>query len=239
MTLTDAGQYLYERGHRIEQELATLIQDVWAITGAVSGNVRLFANPSAIVGYLPERLRSFSDQYGEVTIELSEHRSREVIRACLDDRADIGVAVALEASNGLESWPFASDPLIVLMPAGHELAAKRAVRLRDVLGHGLVGIQSGGALDHLLREQSKGMLTGFHPKVSVESFDAACRMVEAGLGVAIVPTSAAAAFAGSSRFTRRELEESWAQRELRVYALRKHPRPRAISALIELLRQPT
>ena len=46
--------------------------------------------------------------------------------------------------------------------------------------------------------------------VTVNSFDAACRMVEAGLGAAILPTSAAAAYAGTGRFERRRLDEPWA-----------------------------
>ena len=69
----------------------------------------------------------------------------------------------------------------------------------------------------------------------VNGFDAACRMVEAGLGIAVVPTSAAAAYAGTSSFVRRPLDEPWIDRELRLYALRKSPRRRAIGALIETL----
>lgn len=234
--LTDAGRYVFDGARRIEQDLSRLVQDVWSISGAVVGTVRLYANPSAIVGFLPERLRKFSDTYPEVSIELSEQRSRDVVRACLDDRADVGVAVAMEVSRGLDSWRFASDPLIVLMPSDHPLAARETLHFTDVVESGLVGIQSGGSLDQLLRERAAAAKLSFKPKLSVDSFDAACRMVEAGLGVAIVPTSAAAAFAGTSRFLRRELDEPWAPRELRLYALQKQPRPRAVEALIEVLR---
>ena len=58
-------------------------------------------------------------------------------------------------------------------------------------------------------------------------------MVEAGLGIAVIPQSAAAAYAGNPRFVRRPLDEPWAARELRMYALRKSPRSRAVAALIE------
>lgn len=234
--LTDAGRYVFDGARRIEQDLSRLVQDVWSISGAVVGTVRLYANPSAVVGFLPERLRKFSDTYPEVSIELSEQRSRDVVRACLDDRADVGVAVAMEVSRGLDSWRFASDPLIVLMPSDHPLGGRDTLRFTDVVDSGLVGIQSGGSLDQLLRERAAAAKLSFKPKLSVDSFDAACRMVEAGLGVAIVPTSAAAAFAGTSRFVRRELDEPWAPRELRLYALQKQPRPRAVEALIEVLR---
>lgn len=236
IALTDAGKHVFEGGRRIEQDLNRLAQEVWSLGGAVAGSVRLYANPSAVVGFLPERLRKFCDAYPEVSVELSEHRSRDIVRACLDDRADVGVAVEMDVSNGLDSWRFASDPLIVLMPAGHPLAQQPKVHFTHVLENGLVVVQSGGALDQLLRERAEALRMAFQPKVSVDSFDAACRMVEAGLGLAIVPTSAATAFAGTARFLRRELDEPWAPRELWIYALQKQPRPRAVEALIEVLR---
>ncbi len=202
----------------------------------IVGTVRLSANASAIVGFLPERLRAFRAAYPAVNIALQEHRSWEVVRACLDDRADVGVGVALEIPKGLESWHFAPDPLIVLLPAGHALATREGLGLADVLESGLVGIQSGGALDQLIHERAEMAKIELKLSVTVNSFDAACRMVEAGLGAAILPTSAAAAYAGTGRFERRRLDEPWAARELRMYALRKAPRLRAVDALIESLK---
>ncbi len=233
--LTEAGKYVLERGRQIEQDLARLVEDVRSISGAVTGTVRLYANPSAVIGYLPERLRQFSDLYPGVSIELSEHRTKDVVRACLDDRADVGVGVATEVARGLDAWRFVSDPLIVLLPANHALAAETKIHFRKALECGLVGVQRGGAQDQVITEAAEAARMPFHPKVSVDGFDAACRMVDAGLGVAIVPESAAAAFAGAAQFVRRPLDEPWADRELWVYALQKLPRPKAVEALIAVL----
>lgn len=235
--LTEAGKCVFEQGLRIEQDLHNLAQSVWSVSGVVAGTVRLCANASAIVGYLPERLQDFTLQYPSAEIALQEHRSWEVIRACLDDRADVGVAVAMEVPKGLESWHFAHDPLIVLLPTGHDLGQYAQVRFADAVKCGLVGIQPGGALDQLMHERAEMANIPLKVKVSVNSFDAACRMVEAGLGAAIVPSSAAAAYAGAARFERRELAEPWAQRELRLYAKRKSPRLRVIEALIQTIKR--
>lgn len=234
--LTEAGRHVFERGTRVMQDLHALAQEVQSISGAIVGTVRLVANASAIVGFLPERLRRFCSMHPAVHIALHEERSRDVVRACLDDRADVGVAVATDLPNGLESWHFASDPLIVVTPAGHALAAQAQVTFREVLACGLVGIQSGGALDQLVHDQAESAKLPLHISVSVNSFDAACRMVQAGLGVAIIPTSAAAAYAGTAGFERRPLAEPWAPRELRVMALRKTPRLRVVDALLDVIR---
>lgn len=238
IALTEAGRCVLERGLRIEDDLRNLVKEVWSLSGTVMGTVRLFANASAIVGPLPERLKAYKVAHPAVDIALQEHRSWEVVRACLDDRADLGIAVAMEVPRHLESWPFAADPLIVVLPAGHALAAQGRVTFKAAVDCGLVGVQAGGALDQLLHERAEGSGLAFKPSVTVNSFDAACRMVEAGLGVAIVPTSAATAYAGAGSFARCTLAEPWADRELRLYALRKAPRLRAVEALLETLRPP-
>jgi DNA-binding transcriptional LysR family regulator len=202
----------------------------------VRGTVRLYANMSAVIGFLPERLRDFMARYPAVQVSLLECDTRDVIRACLDDLADVGVGVGVPAQAGLESWPFASDPLQVVLPAGHALVGCEALSFAQVLNLPLIGVNQGGALDRSLHERAAALQRPLSMKVSVSSFDAVCRMVEAGLGIAVIPRSAAAAYAGSPRFVRLPLDEPWAMRELRLFALRKSPRPRAVEALIDVLR---
>jgi DNA-binding transcriptional LysR family regulator len=234
--LTDAGRVAYDRARQFEVGLESLLRDVQSLSGVVSGRVRLFANASSVIGFLPERLKVFSSAYPMVAIELQERLSSEIVRACLDDLADVGVCVINDVPNGLDAWHFADDPLMVVVPRGHALAAKTPLRLRQVLEHPLVGIQSGGALDRLLRDHAAAAGLDINVAVNVSSFDGVCRMVEAGLGIAIVTKSAAAAYAGSGQFERRPLDEPRVQRELRLIALHKSPRPAAVQALIDTLK---
>ncbi|WP_269759150.1 LysR substrate-binding domain-containing protein [Variovorax sp. E3] len=234
--LTDAGRLVLARGEQIDDDLQALVREVQAEGDAVRGTVRLHANMSAVIGFLPERLRAFMAAYPQVAISLQEQDTRDVVRACLDDRADVGVGVDQPLPSGLESWPFAIDPLQVVMPAAHFLARFESLTFAQVLEHPLIGVHHGGALDSSLHERAAALHRPFAPTVWVSSFDAVCRMVEAGLGVAVIPQSAAAAYAGSPRFSRRPLAEAWAVRSLHMFALRKSPRLRAVSALIEALR---
>lgn len=234
--LTDAGRVVLARGEQIDDDLQALVREVQAEGDAVRGTVRLHANMSAVIGFLPERLRAFMAAYPQVAISLQEQDTRDVVRACLDDRADVGVGVDQPLPSGLESWPFAIDPLQVVMPAAHFLAQFESLAFAQVLEHPLIGVHHGGALDSSLHERAAGLHRPFAPTVWVSSFDAVCRMVEAGLGIAVIPQSAAAAYAGSPRFSRRLLAEAWAARSLHMFALRKSPRLRAVSALIEALK---
>ncbi|MBT2336239.1 LysR family transcriptional regulator [Variovorax paradoxus] len=234
--LTDAGNVVLAGGEQIDADLQALVRKVQTVGDAVRGTVRLYANMSAVIGFLPERLQSFMTAFPQVEVSLQEQDTRDVIRACLDDRADVGVGVEVPVPAGLESWRFAMDPLLVVLPAAHALAKRKSLGFAEVLGHPLIGVHQGGALDRSLHERAAALHRSFAPTVSVSSFDAVCRMVEAGLGIAVIPQSAAAAYAGNARFARRPLDDPWAARELHMYALRKSPRGRAVAALIEALR---
>ncbi|MDM0066547.1 LysR family transcriptional regulator [Variovorax sp. J31P207] len=235
VVLTDAGQLVLTRGEKIDEDLQALLREVQTEGAEVRGPVRLYANMSAVIGFLPERLRAFMAAYPQIEVSLQENDTRDVIRACLDDRADVGIGVDMPVPSGLETWLFATDPLQVVLPAGHALAKRKALTFAQVLELPLIGVHQGGALDRALHERAAASHRPFAPTVSVSSFDAVCRMVEAGLGIAVIPQSAAAAYAGNPRFVRRPLDEPWAARELRMYALRKSPRSRAVAALIEQL----
>jgi DNA-binding transcriptional LysR family regulator len=234
--LTEAGKMVLAGGERIDKDLDQLARDVHTQGGQTAGTVRLFANPSSIIGFLPERLKAFREAFPLVDVALRDRTTGEVIRACLDDRADVGVGVRTHVSSGMDSWFFAVDPLVLVLPEGHELAKKRRVRFADVLAFPMIGMQAGGALDQLLQERAVG--TGVAPTINVfvNSFDAVCRLVEVGLGIAIVPTSIVAAYGRNQPFVCRKLDEPWTHRELSLYALRKNPRPRSVEALIDALR---
>ena len=237
--LTEAGRHAFVRATRLHDDLQSLARDVQSLSGQVSGVVRLFANASAVVGFLPERLMSFQAAYPLVEIALDERISDDVLRACLEDRADVGVCAAqASVPAGVESRHFADDPLMVVLPPGHELAHADRLSFADVVRFPLVALQAGGSLDQLLKERAAAAHGSLRISVTVNSFDAQCRMVEAGLGIGIVPTSAASAFAGTRNFVRRPLDEFWGQRQLCVYALRKSPRLKAVQALIEHLSSP-
>ena len=236
ITLTDAGRLVLARGERIDEELQALVREVQIESGEVRGTVRLYANMSAVIGFLPERLQRFMTTHPGVTVSLHEEDTRDVLRACLDDRADVGVGVEMLLPPGLDAWHFATDPLHVVLPTGHALASCKKIPFDLALAHPLVGVHAGGALDRSLVERAAALQKTFAPTVSVSSFDAVCRMVEAGLGIAVIPQSAAAAYAGSRRFVRRPLNEPWAERVLNVYALRKTPQPRVVTALVDALR---
>lgn len=235
VVLTDAGRLVLERGTYIDTALQSLIRDVQDMGQALAGTVRLYANMSSIVGALPERLRQFKKAHPNVHVSLHEADTKDVVRACLDDRADLGIGVCSDVPNGIATWHFASDPLQVLFPPAHPLESEAVVSFAQVLEYPVVGVHQGGSLDLTLQERAEALHKRFVPEVSVSSFDAVHRMVEAGLGIAVVPLSALPRSGGRPYSFYRPLAETWGERMLTLYALRRTPQPRAVQAMIDAL----
>jgi DNA-binding transcriptional LysR family regulator len=236
ITLTEAGTVAVRRARDIETHLQSLVREVQGHAGRIAGTVRLYACPAAVVGQLPERLKRFLDQHREVRVTLHDVAARDVIRACLDDQADVGITEATNTPGTMEAWYFASDPLVVTLPEGNGLTHKSRLRLADVLAYPMVTVHPADRIDRLLREHASKAARPMRECFAVKSFDAASRIVEAGFGVAVMPKRAADIYTAKLSVVTRPLREDWARDEQRIYSLRKSPRPRAVAALIEALR---
>jgi|SRR5579883_1855198 DNA-binding transcriptional LysR family regulator len=233
---TRAGRLAIETSQRIGDELDSLAHKATQEGSAIDGTVRLFASPSSVIGLLPEKLKAFNDRYPAARVMIDERPSSDVVRACLDGSADLGVCVASPVRKGLDSWLFADDSAIVLLPQGHPLATAKTIQFNDILPYPLICAHVGGALDELLRARALKAGVKLDIAMSVSSNDSVCRMVQAGHGIAVLPQSAASAYAGARCFERRPLAEAWARRELRIYALREARRSRTVAALVDVLK---
>lgn len=143
------------------------------------------------------------------------------------------VRVMASVSALASALPYRRDHLVVAVHAGHPLARRRRVRLAETLDHEGVGVAPGGMMEVMLRRQAA--LLGRTPtyRLQVTSLDAACRIVAAGLGHAVLPREAVAAVASATGLVLLPLAEPWAERRF-VIATRPAA---ALSATTRLLVQ--
>lgn len=108
------------------------------------------------------------------------------VRAVREGEADVGVAALARPPEGLESAPVAESESVLLVPAGHRLAARRRVRARDLDGERLVlpprGRPQRDAIEHWLR----GAQARVEVDVEARGWPLTLRFASLGLGLAIV-----------------------------------------------------
>lgn len=199
----------------------------------VRGQVRVHANISAITQFLPDELKTFMAQYPQVQVHLQERISSVIAKAVADNAADIGILNDGNYGEQLTLLPYHDDELVVIAPAGHALARRKAVRLGQVLDYELVGAHPGSAMNNLLTRAAAELGRPLRLRIQVSSYDAMCLMVAAGLGLGVMPRKSAQLFLPALAIRCIALAEPWAARKL-VLAVRD---PAALSPAARLLAQ--
>jgi DNA-binding transcriptional LysR family regulator len=230
---TPAGQALLARAREVLAGLDQLRVELGAFGAGVQGSVRVLASPSVLAERLPDDIAAFLEQQPGIRIGLDERMSPDIVRSVREGNADLGVLWDLIDLSGLQVLPYRTDKLCVAMSPDHALARRPSLALADILDEPSINVAPGGQMDQLLRRHAA--LLGRLPqhRMQVSSLDAACRMIAAGLGLAILPLEAATPHAGAGRMALVPLAEPWAVRRF-VIVTRAAP---LLSAAARLLAQ--
>jgi len=213
---TRAGEVFLERARRVLDEIEHLQSEIQPFSQGVRGHVRLFANATAICEFLPEVLARFFEANPAITLDLQERLSAEIVHAVLEGVADIGVISARVAADGLETLPYKKDQMVIVTPKSHPLAERESVRFADALDYEFISLDSRSASYSYLQQEVELLGRAMHKRIQVSSYDAMCRMVEAGVGIGALPEMAARRLSGLSQIAIVHLLDEWATRELRI-----------------------
>ena len=113
MTLTPAGETLLHHARQMLFNVEKMGLELGEHSHGVRGYVRMLANLSAIIQFLPEDLRDFSAQHPQVKTDLEERPSAGVIQGVLDGVADLGICSNDSDTKGLHSVLYRQDKLVV------------------------------------------------------------------------------------------------------------------------------
>ncbi|MDD2547248.1 MAG: LysR substrate-binding domain-containing protein [Burkholderiaceae bacterium] len=235
VTLTPAGESLLHHARAVLFGLERMQGELREYADGVRGHVRMHANISAIVQFLPEDLGAFARQHSQIKIDLQEHLSTDVLQAVQEGAADLGVCHTGQGAGWLQSRPYRQDHLRLVVPLGHALSALDAIDFEDVLDWDIVGLHAHSSIGLAMRAAATAAARPLRLRIQVTGLDAMCRMIDNGLGVGLVPDRAFALMQGVGQLTAIPLRDAWARRELRLVARDFEALPMAARLLVEHL----
>ena len=233
--LTPAGHKLLQHARLIMRQVDYLKSEFTAYGADHAGHIRIFANTTAVTEFLPEILAGFLAERPGVTVDLQERLSRDIVRGVLDGTTDLGIIAGPLEVSGLQAIHFSTDRLVLAVPEGHPLAGEQAVTLAQTLAYPHISLHEGSTLLTFLRDEVEKLGQKLSLRIQVSSFEASCRMIEAGVGIGIIPESAAQRHSRTMRLATVQLDEPWAVRERRILARDLDALPGILLALIERL----
>ncbi len=220
VTLTPPGQAFVHHARLVLGQLEQLRGDLREYTRGIKGHLRVFANTTALGEFLPPVLRTYLLRHPDVSVDLRERLSHDIVRAVSEGQIDIGIVAGTVRTESLETIPYRKDRLVLAVPRGHELAPLPGAWFADTLEYNHVGLDEGSAIHGFLTVICEGLRRPFAPRIQVGSFEAACRMIEANVGVGIMPGSAALRHAQSMAIHAVPLRDDWALRAMQIVVRR-------------------
>ena len=214
VTPTAAGQTLYRHALRLVGDLEGLAVAMGDYGRGVEAHVRLWANTSAVNGFLPNVLKRYLVAHPATKLDLEEALSEAVVRAVSAGTADLGIFADNIPAAGLETVVCDLDELVLLLPPRHALAARRRVRFAEAIEFDFIGLERSSSLLRLLGKAADELGKPLKVRVQVRSFDAMCRMIALGIGIGILPHTAAAPHVASMKLAQVRLAEPWAKRRM-------------------------
>ena len=217
--LTPAGESLLHHARSVLFSLEKMQVELAEYAQGVRGHVRIHANISAIVQFLPEDLGAFAREHPQVKLDLEEHLSTEVVRAVQEGAADVGIChVGLTPVPALQTLPYRQDELVLIVPRGHALATEDVVPFERTLDLDHVGLHANSSIYLAMREAAAVAGRTVRLRIHVTGLDAMCRMIHNGLGVGVMPLRAFTLMHGVGDLECVRLSDAWAMRTINLVA---------------------
>ncbi|MER6008798.1 LysR family transcriptional regulator [Nonomuraea sp. NPDC051941] len=194
VVLTEAGRALLPYA---EAALAAMRDGERAVRDLSREPAEAQALSLAIVGTLADShivraLRAFEAEFPDASVELRTATSREVSALVRGGEASLGLRYFSDADPKLESIPLGVEKLLVVVPASHPVTARRLPDLRAFQGERWLGFPpergQSDSFGHLLERLLLASGLAEPAITRIDSLTAQRRLVEAGLGVALMPT---------------------------------------------------
>lgn len=234
--LTSAGNALVARARVLLQHARQLEDEIRRHASGTRGYVRVFANISSIVEFLPGALSAFAAAHPDIHVHIEEHVSSAVAMAVADNSADFGILSEAPLLEGLATVPFRKDELVVVTKPDDALAKRDRVAFAEIAELPLIGLPPNSSLQQLLTRAAIESGATLNWRIHVTSFDAVCAMVAAGLGVSVIPRAATTPYIRSLSLAAIPLSDMWSKRQLLLCSRADKPLHRAAQLLFDHLK---
>ncbi|WP_250510558.1 LysR substrate-binding domain-containing protein [Caballeronia sp. GACF4] len=213
---TAAGDAFARHARMILAQVEQMRGELRTYATGLKGRIRLLSNTAALAAFLPPRLAHFLAAYPDLSIDLDERPSADIVQAIAEGRADLGIVADFTDLGNLQTHLVAEDQLVVMMNRAHRMANEHAVAFAEIVGDAYVGLAD-AALEMHLAERASRLGRQLEYRIHMRSIDNVAMLVEAGIGLAIL-SQASAELVRRPGLAVVPLSEPWATRRLHLCA---------------------
>jgi DNA-binding transcriptional LysR family regulator len=236
--LTEAGEQLLQRARQILRDHDAALDEIAELAGAERGRLRI-GSASAVVttDVLPKLLRDVRKQHARAEITVASGTSEALVQQILGGELDLAfVSLPVEA-RGINTERLSQDQLVAIASPRHRLAKQRTVSAYTLAGEKLILGERGGNTRRLIDQFFAEAGVTLRVAMELSRQAAIRRMVEADMGVGIVPLQSASEEVEKGKLVRWWIEGAQINWELGIARLTGGYESPITQTFIELSRQ--
>jgi DNA-binding transcriptional LysR family regulator len=188
--LTTVGRTFVHKARSVLNELESALLGISDVAERMSGEVTIACVPSAVAYFLPAVIRDYHRLYPRIRVRLIDESSADLLLAVANGDADFGVTYIGTQEPDIEFEPLLEERFVVACPSGHPLAKRKKLTWTDLARSEYISLAQGSG-NRFLIDQA---LAQVDPKpqwfCEVRHVPALVSLVEAGLGLGVVPSLA-------------------------------------------------
>jgi len=189
--LTDAGRTMLPIFLRLVAEMEDAVSRAREQAQRAQGIVRLACLPFCAATFLPELIARFRGRYPDATFVVEDVVNRQICALVRDRQVDFGIGAYAGEEPDFAFDDLCTDRLQVVLPSDHPLTSVERVTVDELTQHPLILINRGSSLRAAMDDAFAK--SGFSPMpvCEVKHVSTAVALARAGLGVTVLPASAA------------------------------------------------
>ncbi|HEX9362990.1 MAG TPA: LysR family transcriptional regulator, partial [Candidatus Dormibacteraeota bacterium] len=236
MRLTDAGRAWIPYAERALRALVDGRDALEQLMTASAGHLMLAAAPAVSTYVLPDMLERFVAAHPRVEVSVRTGHSEDVVELVLRDEAQIGLGRAIKHPE-LELRPFHTEDLVLVAAPDHPFTQLSSVTMPQVAAEKLIMFDRTSSYYEITQGAFLSAGVSLRGLMELDSIEAAKKMVERDLGVALLPgTAVAREIAGGTLRAVKMKDAPPMQNTIVAYRRRDAGKPEGIvAAFLELL----
>jgi LysR family transcriptional regulator, low CO2-responsive transcriptional regulator len=234
--LTEAGTLLYGYARRMLDTLDEATVAIEEMRGIHRGSLRVGASTTVGIYLLPAALGAFKKLHPGLVISLEIGSRARVQEEVLNNVLDLAVVGPASKDPDLAIVPFLSDELVVVAPAGHPLAGKAGLSLKDLAKEPFIMREATSGSRWSLEKEARKAGAKLVAAMELGSNGAIKHAVESGLGLAVISRYAIALELASGRLVELKVRGFPIRRDWNIVHLRRRKLPASVTAFIDFLK---
>jgi DNA-binding transcriptional LysR family regulator len=190
VSLTVVGRDFARKVEQLLGDLDHMLLSIRGVAATRMGEVAIACVPSTVYYFLSQVIRRYHERYPKVRIKVFDAGANAVLAAVAGGDVDFGLNFMGGQETGIEFKPLLQDRFVAACRRDHALARKRRATWSDLAQYDYISVSKSSG-NRLLLDQALAHSSD-QPRAiyEAEHVTTMIGMVEAGLGVAAVPSLA-------------------------------------------------